>query len=179
MTAKIIKQTIIISLLLLLTTSVTPAVMAHMEAGDDTATPSSHTETVEDVLSDILPRTGKSDLSQLSCNLVDELEFERLGDALMEQNHPGRAHTIMDQMMGGEGSDSLREMHIQMGKNYLGCGTTAGLIGSNSTANQSPTSNMPYQMPGMGWMSALVSLSALIFFISGTYYFLTRSRVAK
>lgn len=50
------------------------------------------------------------------CNKLTENQLEILGDYLMEQIHPGQAHEIMDKMMGGEGSESLRLMHIAMAK---------------------------------------------------------------
>ena len=34
----------------------------------------------------------------------------------MEQLHPGQAHEVMDKMMGGEGSESLRLMHTAIAK---------------------------------------------------------------
>ncbi|RME54358.1 hypothetical protein D6777_04090 [Candidatus Woesearchaeota archaeon] len=49
-------------------------------------------------------------------NLTDE-DFEILGDYYMELM-AGDRHDEMDEMMGGEGSESLRQMHIQMGKKY-------------------------------------------------------------
>lgn len=50
------------------------------------------------------------------CSKLTENQLEIIGDYLMEQVHPGQTHEIMDKMMGGEGSESLRLMHIAMAK---------------------------------------------------------------
>ena len=50
------------------------------------------------------------------CTSLTEDQLEDIGDYLMEQMHPGEAHELMDKMMGGEGSESLRLMHIAMTK---------------------------------------------------------------
>src|SRR3989338_4638663 len=50
------------------------------------------------------------------CNELTEDQLEHIGDYLMEQIHPGEAHEVMDKMMGGEGSESLKFMHIAMAK---------------------------------------------------------------
>jgi len=50
------------------------------------------------------------------CAKLTEKQLEMIGDYLMEQAHPGEAHEVMDNMMGGEGSESLRLMHIAMAK---------------------------------------------------------------
>ena len=50
------------------------------------------------------------------CSKLTENQLEIIGDYLMEQMHPGQAHELMDKMMGGEDSESLRLMHIAMAK---------------------------------------------------------------
>jgi len=60
-------------------------------------------------------------MQKISCDDLTENQLEILGDYYMEQMHPGEAHERMDEMMGGEGSDSLREMHINMGQAFY-CG---------------------------------------------------------
>jgi hypothetical protein len=73
------------------------------------------------VLREILQTQKVEDKSEISCAQVTDEQFEELGDAYMELIHPGEAHKVMDAMMGGEGSTSLRQAHINMGRSSLGC----------------------------------------------------------
>lgn len=69
----------------------------------------------------------------LECDRLTDRDFERIGDAVMEQIHP-ETHEMMDAMMTslqtpersngvqeGEGTERLSLMHINMGKEYLNC----------------------------------------------------------
>src|SRR3989344_4681641 len=85
-----------------------------------------HTESIETVLQAILNQQKVSTIQRLDLSKISDDDWERLGDAVMELQHPGQAHEVMDQMMGGEGSESLRQMHINMGKAYLGYGGNYG-----------------------------------------------------
>lgn len=58
---------------------------------------------------------------KISCSELTDYQLEILGDYFMEQMHPGKLHEIMDERMGGEGSESLRQMHINMGLSFY-CG---------------------------------------------------------
>ena len=48
----------------------------------------------------------------------------------MEQIHPGEAHELMDNMMGGEGSASLKQVHINMAKRLYCNEESAGMMGN-------------------------------------------------
>ncbi|MEW6035003.1 MAG: SHOCT domain-containing protein [Candidatus Micrarchaeota archaeon] len=61
--------------------------------------------------------------SNVSCDKLTDTQLELIGDYYMEQMHPGQAHERMDQMMGGEGSESLKNVHVQMAL-VLYCGQT-------------------------------------------------------
>src|SRR3989344_6986270 len=54
--------------------------------------------------------------SKTNCDKLSSGQLEAIGDYYMEQMHPGEAHEIMDSMMGGEGSESLKQVHINMAK---------------------------------------------------------------
>ena len=68
--------------------------------------------------------------SGISCDKLTDEQFESIGDYYMEQMHPGEAHEVMDNMMGGEGSESLKQMHIQMAKRFY-CNEDVNGMGGN------------------------------------------------
>ncbi|MBI2650867.1 hypothetical protein HYX01_00140 [Candidatus Woesearchaeota archaeon] len=64
--------------------------------------------------------------SKIQCDKLTDEQLRHIGDYYMEQMHPGEAHELMDQMMGGEASESLRQTHILMAKR-LYCKDTSGM----------------------------------------------------
>ena len=58
---------------------------------------------------------------KIPCSELNNLQLESVGDYYMEKMHPGEAHEIMESMMGGEGSESLRQIHIGIAKSFY-CG---------------------------------------------------------
>ncbi|MDP4039769.1 MAG: hypothetical protein Q8P57_04280 [Candidatus Pacearchaeota archaeon] len=67
--------------------------------------------------------------SGISCDKLTDEQLEAMGDYYMEQMHPGEAHEMMDHMMGGEGSDTLKQMHIQMAKRLYCNEDVGGMMG--------------------------------------------------
>ncbi|MDO8460013.1 MAG: hypothetical protein Q7S74_02810 [Nanoarchaeota archaeon] len=59
--------------------------------------------------------------NKIPCNQLNESQLEQIGDYFMEQMHPGELHKVMEERLGGEGSESLRQAHINMGKIFY-CG---------------------------------------------------------
>ena len=59
--------------------------------------------------------------NKVSCSKLSNEQLETIGDYYMEQMHPGDAHDVMDLMMGGEGSESLKQVHINIAKSFY-CG---------------------------------------------------------
>ncbi len=64
--------------------------------------------------------------SGISCDNLTNEQLETIGDYYMEQMHPDEAHEYMDKMMGGEGSESLKQMHINMAKSFY-CNENVGM----------------------------------------------------
>jgi len=64
-----------------------------------------------------------------SCNVLSDEQLDEIGDYYMEQMHPKEAHTLMEEMMGGEGSAQLKQMHTLMAKR-LYCKENVNMMGS-------------------------------------------------
>lgn len=79
--------------------------------------------------------------SQVSCSDLTDKQLELLGDYYMEQMHPGEAHVSMDKMMGGEGSEQLKLMHIQMAKKFY-CKESVDMMGSGMMSMMMGNSGM-------------------------------------
>lgn len=93
-----------------------------------------HVRSVEDVAGEIMVDQSVSGLSDIDCDDVSDAQFEELGDAVMQAMvGDDEQHEVMDNMMGGEGSQSLENIHIAMGQRYLGCAEgqfgTMGMMG--------------------------------------------------
>ena len=92
--------------------------------------------------------------SKIGCDKLIDEQLEAIGDYYMEQMHPGEAHEMMDKMMGGEGSESLRQAHINMAKKLycnedigemMGSGNMMGMMnmaGGGMMSWQAPQTNM-------------------------------------
>lgn len=78
-------------------------------------------EELEVVIGELVEKYEVESKSDLDCELVSDDDLVRLGDAVMERMHPGERHEEMDRMMGGEESEGWWNIHLQMGRNYLGC----------------------------------------------------------
>jgi uncharacterized membrane protein len=110
--------------------------------------------------------------NEVSCDKLTEEQLEAMGDYYMEQMHPGEAHEIMDEMMGGEGSDSLKQMHIQMAKRLyckedvggmMGGGMMNMMVGSGGM-NMMGTNMMGSSFGGGSWW--LLSIVGVLFWIA-------------
>ncbi|GIW63589.1 MAG: hypothetical protein KatS3mg091_391 [Patescibacteria group bacterium] len=152
---------------------------------------------VDDIVSLILENQNIDNINQIDCTKVTDQEFEALGEALMDYMHPDQEeHQAMDKMMGGEGSESLSQAHIQMGKRYLGCDSLPRFIGmmdlmknaadndlkkdnyNNLTETERGWSNMMGFGMGMhsgpsifGFLSFLTWVIIIIFLVLGSIYF--------
>jgi len=69
--------------------------------------------------------------SKTGCDRLSSEQLEAIGDYYMEQMHPGESHELMDTMMGGEGSASLKQVHITMAKRLYCNEDTGGVMGGS------------------------------------------------
>ena len=110
--------------------------------------------------------------SGISCDKLADEQLESIGDYYMGQMHPGEAHEMMDRIMGGEGSESLKQVHINMAKRlycnenvYIGYSMMGGgmmsMIGYGMMGNYS--SYYGYNnFWGILWIVFLIGAVALI-----------------
>lgn len=82
---------------------------------------SGQSSTISAALQDIYSSQSISAQSQVICAQVTDTQFEKLGDAVMGYGITEQQHAVMENMMGGEGSATLKQAHINLGRSYLGC----------------------------------------------------------
>jgi hypothetical protein len=107
---------------------------------------------------------------KIPCDELTNSQIEILGDYYMEQMHPGELHEIMDERMGGEGSESLRQTHFNMGRAFY-CGDHDQL--NNGMMNMMMGRGMMGGFYGggyggmwlFGWLFMILVLVALILLI--------------
>ena len=58
---------------------------------------------------------------KIPCGQLSDEELKNIGDYYIGQMHPGELHEIMDERMGGEGSENLRLVHINIARAFY-CG---------------------------------------------------------
>lgn len=97
-------------------------------AGTVWADSDGHNATVDQVMDEIRNELRLRENERIDPDTVPPALLEELGDAVMSEIHPDpEVHEWMDQMMGGEGSESLASAHRWMGYRYL----TGGYAGGN------------------------------------------------
>lgn len=95
---------------------------------------SDHAElNIGDTIGQIQEAQQVDSLEKINCDKITDEQLEKLGETFMAIIHPDpRQHELMDQMMGGEGSEPLKAAHIMMGSRYLGCTSGMGMMGGQS-----------------------------------------------
>ncbi len=182
---KLIVAVAVVMFGLLLLPTETSAMM-HVESSQVESHDDTH-ESLDEVLPELLTKYNKNTIQELDCKELTDKELERVGDAVMESMHSGVAHERMDEMMGGKGSESLRQMHIQMGQRYFDCDSTGfvgGGMGMGGFANMMGTKALGYQRPlannarlgGLHTILAVTTWIAFIaFLVAGTRWFWRKS----
>ena len=107
--------------------------------------------------------------SKISCDSLTNEQLEEIGDYYMEQMHPGEAHEYMDRMMGGEGSESLKQVHINIAKRIY-CNENVGgmMSGGMMMGNyyyQNPQNNSIYKNSFLRFQLFLYIILSLIIIV--------------
>ncbi len=136
-----------------------------------------HGLSLDQSLAEIKNSQNVTEINEIDCQKITDEQYEELGEAVMSVMHPDeKQHELMDQMMGGEGSESLRTMHITMGQNYLGC--SDGMMGSGmmgginmmsmmGSSSNDMMSNVMGSFGGWGWLGLVLMILVWILVVVG------------
>ncbi len=92
------------------------------DSGSITQIEQKNQQTLQNMTNDLLKSQNVTSVSQINCAKIASDELVKLGDAWMDVEIPNQqAHQAMDNMLGGDGSQSLDAAHTQMALRYLGC----------------------------------------------------------
>ena len=89
--------------------------------------------------------------SNISCSELSNEQLEEIGDYYMDQMHPGEAHELMHSMMGGEDSETVKQMHIAMAESIY-CGKTSSGMMNMMAGNNLGYGGMMSMTYGNGMM---------------------------
>lgn len=118
---KKIIMSLFVASVLLMGAGFTQASMMNNQNSNPTTTQQTPTPTIASALQDIYTSQNITGQAQLDCSKVTDTQFEKLGDAVMGSGIGEAQHTTMENMMGGEGSATLKQAHITMARAYVGC----------------------------------------------------------
>jgi len=147
-----------------------------------------HGKPLEAVLQEIREKYGISPDETINPRKVSDEDLEELGEAVMSIMHPDpKVHRLMDDMMGGEESESLASMHRTMGYNYLSGNVNRGFsqnrrgLGFNGMmgSNMMGGGMMGYGMMGRGamffpfggwimWLLIIIVIGVVVYLIIRT-----------
>lgn len=105
------------------------------------------------------------------CNQLNSTQLSEIGDYYIEQIHPGEQHEYMDAMMGGEGSQSLEQMHIAMAyrfycegdTDYSGYGMMGMMFGyGNNSLYQNQSNNTLEMLLGIFIATVIILIAILL-----------------
>lgn len=118
---------------------------------------------------DELNHTKEIIASDTPCSELTEDEIANIGDYYMEQMHPGEMHDVMDEHMGGEGSEILRQAHIDMGQEFYCDRFTSD---SSSQRGWMPMMGGTWRVGSMAWFGILLWIGVLLLVLLGIIYLL-------
>lgn len=182
------KKNIVNKPLVLLTLMVASALLlSAVPVFADTGLEGEHGKPLEDVLQEIRAKQSLKTDEAIDPRKVSDEQLEELGEAVMGIMHPDpRQHELMDQMMGGEGSRSLKSAHISMGYNYLAGNTgdplsgmmsrgmmggmmESGMMSRGMMGGYRRNPSMFFQFGGLiMWVLILIIIGAVVYFIVRT-----------
>jgi hypothetical protein len=113
-----------------------------MGNSSETSVATSSNAALTTALQDIYQNQNINNQTQIDCSKVSDIQFKKLGDAYMGYGITEQQHTAMEQGMGGEGSANLQQVHINMGRAYLGCGSN--YASGSMMGGYGPESGAPY-----------------------------------
>lgn len=119
-----------------------------------------------------------------SCDDLTFNQLELIGDYYMEQLHSGDVNQIMVEMMGGEGSESLRQVHINMAYRYYcsqfgnseypynGMMGTGGMMSNNNYNTNYRGAGMMDDYLGFSFFATSILILVILFVLSLIVWFI-------
>lgn len=100
------------------------------------------------------------------CSQLTQDQLEKIGDYYMEQMHPGSQHEAMEEAMGGEGSGTVKAVHISMAQrlycNDYASAASYGMYGMMNTGGMMNGWGNGMMNNGLSWINQLTWILFMI-----------------